>query len=136
MKAHHEAQAREVPPQQRTVTQTVQPRTTVTETTEPNPLEKTITRWTNTKSDTTTDTSNNAVDKTVTQTADPWAMQSDEGIVRSVDSDLIVVERDNGSQVRIKASGASVTMPTVGQRVYVQYRLDGMERVATKIEQR
>ena len=74
--------------------------------------------------------------RTTTQSTDTTAMQTDEGVVRSVTNELIVIERDNGSQVRIKASGASVMMPTVGQRVYVQYRLDGMERIATKIEQR
>jgi hypothetical protein len=46
----------------------------------------------------------------------------------------MVVRRDNGSQIRIRVNQQSMTMPSEGQRVTVQYRLEGMQPVAVTIE--
>ena len=62
-------------------------------------------------------------------------MQNDEGVVVSVTDKHIVLQRDNGSQIKLEAV-QSLTMPTEGQRIAVQYRYDGMMPVAVRIEQR
>jgi len=60
-------------------------------------------------------------------------LQNDEGVVKSVTADEIVLQRDNGSEIELKTV-QSLTMPTAGQRVAVQYRLDGTQPVAVRID--
>ena len=62
------------------------------------------------------------------------ALQRDEGIVKSVTADELVIQRDNGSEVKLKIAQPNATMPDAGDRVNVQYRLDGMQPVLLNIE--
>ena len=61
-------------------------------------------------------------------------MQSDEGVVKSVSGNEIVLERDNGSEIRFKTD-ESQTMPTAGQRITVRYRFEGTQPIVVEIEQ-
>jgi hypothetical protein len=61
-------------------------------------------------------------------------IQSDEGVVQSVTDDEIVLQRDNGSQLRIQLEGQQATQPSIGERVHVQYRMENMQPVLVQLD--
>jgi hypothetical protein len=58
---------------------------------------------------------------------------SDEGVVRAVLGNEVIIQRDNGSQLTVRVD-QQMTMPSEGQRVKVQYRLEGTQPIAESID--
>jgi hypothetical protein len=68
---------------------------------------------------------------TTTETTAP--LQHDEGIVSSVSADELVLTRDNGSSLELQMT-QSLDLPALGDRVNVEYKLDGSQPVAVRID--
>ena len=86
----------------------------------------------NAQSDTSVSTSQRATttSSSTSEAAEP--LQHDEGIVSSVNAEELVLTRDNGSQLKIQMT-QSLALPELGDRVNVEYKLDGSQPVAVRI---
>jgi len=81
-------------------------------------------------------------DQQVTQTpfANEWfaqlaaPAQSTEGILKSATGDEVIIERDDGSEMRFKVDPWATPIPSDFARVRVQYRTDTDQPTVTRIE--
>jgi hypothetical protein len=60
-------------------------------------------------------------------------VKSEQGTVLATTNDAFVLQRENGSLVRMQAS-PTMTMPAQGQRVTVIYRIQSMQPVVVHVE--